>query len=78
MFITKMRKLSKKGVPQSVKISKQKKNFLKFPSQLEFDGEQLFKGKAREVLFKYESLYSISTLRHVIGTRFEDPVEQIE
>ena len=41
----------KKGVPQSAKISKLEWISWKFPSQLEFGGEQLFWGTAREVLF---------------------------
>ena len=40
-----------KGVPQSVKISKLEWISSKFPSQLEFGGEHLFWGTAREVLF---------------------------
>ena len=41
-----------KGVPKTSKISKLERNFWKFPSQLEFGGEHLFWGTAREVLFK--------------------------
>ena len=41
----------KKGVPQSAKISKLEWISSKFPSQLEFGGEHLFRGTAREVLF---------------------------
>ena len=40
-----------KGVPQTAKISKLEQNFFKSPSQLEFGGEHLFWGTAREVLF---------------------------
>ena len=40
-----------KGVPQTAKISKLEQNFSKSPSQLEFGGEHLFWGTAREVLF---------------------------
>ena len=43
----------KKGVPQSAKISKLEWISWKFPSQLEFGGEQLFWGTAREVLFRW-------------------------
>ena len=42
-----------KSVPQSAKISKLERIFSKFPSQLEFGGEHLFWGTAREVLFIY-------------------------
>ena len=44
----------KKGVPQSAKISKLERIWSKFPSQLEFGGEQLFWGTARGVLFCFE------------------------
>ena len=40
-----------KGVPQTAKISKLEQNFSQSPSQLEFGGEHLFWGTAREVLF---------------------------
>ena len=40
-----------KGVPQTAKFSKLEQNFSKSPSQLEFGGEHLFWGTAREVLF---------------------------
>ena len=46
-----------KGVPQTAKISKLEQNFSKSPSQLEFGGEHLFWGTAREVLFKHVRLY---------------------
>ena len=42
---------TEKGVPQTAKISKLEPNFSKYPSQLEFGGEHLFWGTAREVLF---------------------------
>ena len=45
----------KKGVPQSAKISKLEWISWKCPSQLEFDGEQLFGGTARKVLFFIEA-----------------------
>ena len=40
-----------KGVPQTANISKLEQNFSKSPIQLEFGGEHLFWGTAREVLF---------------------------
>ena len=46
----------KKGVPQSAKISKLEWISSNFPSQLEFGGEPLFWGTAREVLFSYVKL----------------------
>ena len=44
-----------KGVPQTAKISKLERIFSKSPSQLEFGGEHLFGGTAREVLFMVSS-----------------------
>ena len=40
----------RKGVLQTAKISKLEQNFSNSPSQLEFGGEHLFWGTAREVL----------------------------
>ena len=54
-----MRKISKKGVPQSAKISKLEWICSKFPSQLEFGGEHLFGGTARGVLFFKRALFNI-------------------
>ena len=66
--ITKNKKLSKTGVPQTTQISKLEIIFSKFPSKLEFDGKHMF---LRNDLWGALQIRRINIIKCTIGHYYE-------